>query len=469
MEFTAFYERLCQQFPDAKNGDQILPNKISMKRRLVDFFQNSKVPESKRRNSVVSTLSTQNNSTTTSTSYLWAMDKFRDCVPSLVIVVQKSISGEGGESVMLEPGKIGPLPMEHPTVRMLIRAVDSKRMTAELMTVMRSHGVSLYDGGAIVGVVDYRKSKTPQVIKVWLRPTYTSLVLSSRLDEGIDVEKEQKLLETLNPELYLDPEPPMFLGDVLAEYPAEKEVVPKAFAEALMSKGESGFNRESAQGAIPIGKLRRMAAVEEFRAKEPEVAASAEQVMRMPQSVATSVTNSLPAPCFLWRTVQWEKRVEEKAPQFWGLNVYVQPLANNNALMLMRMPQIEFLAVLWQGVGRPDAMQKVQRTHFRTVQMVEQFILQVKKMMHLEDCGRRLFNEAINPAALRANLYLPNTALMTSTTTSSTSAKISSPAAGVNRGKQNMPKLDGSSSGTSSSSAASTPTKKRSISGKKSK
>lgn len=461
MDFTVFYERLCQQFPDRdKAGEQILPNKISMKRRLADFYQNSTKPISKRRNSTTSATTTSSSQNTSSGTYLWAMDKFRDCVPNLVMVIQKGAStiggGEGRECVMLEPGKIGPLPMEHPTVQSLTSAVDAKRMTAELMTVMRSYNVPLYDGGALIGIVDYRKGKTPNVLKVWLRPSYTSVILAMRHETAMSVEMEKLLLESLNAGLYLDPEPPSFLGDILTMQSRNRsQVVPKFFANALMSKGESGFDRESTQGAIPIGKLRRMAALEEYRSKEQETALSADQVMRMLSSMTTNQTNSLPAPCYLWRTVQWEKRFEDRPTQFWGLNVYAQPLLTNNNLIIMRMPQLEFLAVLWQGSARPDLMQKVERTTFKTIQMVEQFVAQAKKLMHLEDCGRKIFNEAINPAALRANFYSSNQGMPSATTSGSPVAQKSS----STTGKQNMPKLDRSSSGTS---ASSTPTKKQS-------
>jgi hypothetical protein len=479
-----YYEEICRDFPNTgDDGDQILPNRIAMKRRLADFYYSNLLPPSRRRNSIINppaggnstSASLQNN--TQNGGSLFALEKFRDCAPSIVIV-------KNGDSVMLEPGKVGPLPRSHPFIVKLMRSVDSRRLTAELATVLRKYNATFYDGGCILGIVDYNtnigignvgsggasatptgKKNAPIVHKVWLRPTYSSIIATLSYeflhkeqhhpkntqpveappengDPGEFFELESNLLKRLYSNIYLEPEmpttvakpnlepylpapriPPSFSMSLLYDEPSQKPPLANAAADIA----SSGSN-------VPFNRLRRFSAIEDFRvnkaATEAESIITADQVVqsiKMGVGVNSIVNNTyLPPSLQIYRTLQWEKRFESNQPSlYWGLNIYAiqhhsPHSAGGSTGNLIRMNQIEFLAFFWHSIENPVStaplkpesatnssgakffnMPFTQRVYFKTLPMVEQYVNQVKRLMALEDCTRRLFNDVYNPNALR--------------------------------------------------------------------
>ena len=480
-----YYEEICREFPNTgEDGEQILPNRIAMKRRLADFYYSCLLPPSRRRNSILNP-TTGNSGTPTiiqnnaqNGGSLFALEKFRDCVPSIVIV-------KNGDSVMLEPGKVGPLPRSHPFIVRLLRAVDSRRLTAELATVLRKYNASFYDGGCIIGIVDYNtqaglggglggiggglatmgKKPTPIVHKVWLRPTYSSIIatLSHEFlqrdqlqkqkntqqtegppERGSDdfFELESSLLQRLYPKLFLKPDPPIILAKPNLEPSLPIPHINPSFVMSLVgdesvkpSSTRVAADAASTGNNVPFNRLRRFSAIEDFRANKATIDAepiiTADQVVqsiKMGANVNSIASNTyLPSSLQIYRTLQWEKRFETNQPNlYWGLNVYAMhhsPSASSgsSAGSLMRMSQIEFLVFFWHSIESPVILKAAsvgesattasgirffnmpftQRTYFKTLPMVEQYVNQVKRLMALEDCTRRLFNDVYNPNALR--------------------------------------------------------------------
>lgn len=61
------------------------------------------------------------------------------------------------DSLVLEPGDVGPLPFSHPVAAHLIRAINEQRLSAGLLSTLRELGAPFYDGSVVLGVVDYRR------------------------------------------------------------------------------------------------------------------------------------------------------------------------------------------------------------------------------------------------------------------------------------------------------------------------
>lgn len=125
---------------------------------------------------------------------LWAIEKFRDITPSMVIAIFD-------ESLILEPGDVGPIPLAHPVARELVRCINNQTLTLPMLEKMREFGAPFYDGCVVVGIVDYRRwafsspthsrspdatispgsvsntvvTVSPEMHKVLLRPSYCTL------------------------------------------------------------------------------------------------------------------------------------------------------------------------------------------------------------------------------------------------------------------------------------------------------
>jgi hypothetical protein len=137
LESTVF-PQLAQQWREESisGGEEqhILPHRLPLKRRLAEFRHGL------RRASAIANLS----------SNLWAIERFRDMTPALVIAVFE-------DSLVLEPGDVGPLPLHHPVARELVRCINAQQLTLPLLEKMREYGATLYDGCAVIGIVDYRR------------------------------------------------------------------------------------------------------------------------------------------------------------------------------------------------------------------------------------------------------------------------------------------------------------------------
>lgn len=93
---------------------------------------------------------------TTFTSNPFAFDKFKDISVALTVHLQD-------EGVTLEPGGVGPLPYEHPTILHLLNSINKGLLTPELFVSLFEQQLTgpgsttiFYDACVVVGVVDWR-------------------------------------------------------------------------------------------------------------------------------------------------------------------------------------------------------------------------------------------------------------------------------------------------------------------------
>lgn len=91
---------------------------------------------------------------TTFTSNPFAFDKFKDIGVALTVHLQE-------DGVILEPGSVGILPYDHPTILHLLNSINKGQLTAELFVSLFEQQLAanssiFYDGCVVVGVVDWR-------------------------------------------------------------------------------------------------------------------------------------------------------------------------------------------------------------------------------------------------------------------------------------------------------------------------
>lgn len=122
--------------------EQVLPHRLPLKRRLAEFRHGTSIRRGSAANLPAICSSVSNN--------LWAIERFRDITPALVVAVFD-------DSLVLEPGDVGPLPLSHPVAKELIRCINGQILTLALLEKLRECGALLYDGCAVVGIVDYRR------------------------------------------------------------------------------------------------------------------------------------------------------------------------------------------------------------------------------------------------------------------------------------------------------------------------
>lgn len=202
------FPQLAQQWRNQQNiGDeQILPHRLPLKRRLAEYRHGSH----NRRGSTTVALP---NPSPTLTSNLWAIERFRDITPALVVAVFD-------DYLVLEPGDVGPLPLTHPVARELVRCINGQLLTIALLRKLRECGSVLYDGCAVIGIVDYRRwafttvtsgggtvpptsSVAPEMHKILLKPDFATIMtdidafVKEESHSGIAPEIEAKILVLL--------------------------------------------------------------------------------------------------------------------------------------------------------------------------------------------------------------------------------------------------------------------------------
>jgi len=95
------------------------------------------------------------------------LEKLRDISPALVIAVYE-------DSLVLEPGDVGPIPLGHPIAQELIRTVNEQTISLSMLQKLRDSAAPFYDGYVVFGVVDYRRcafhALSPQPSGSQLRP-----------------------------------------------------------------------------------------------------------------------------------------------------------------------------------------------------------------------------------------------------------------------------------------------------------
>jgi hypothetical protein len=231
--FEQVYQQQRQQHGGFE-GEPMPPNRLPLKRRLADFRHHQPLGshrEADRRFSASS-----------------AVEKFRDITPAFVVAVFE-------ETLVFEPGDIGPISMGHPVAQELMAAINRQELTPSLMAVLHGAGAPFYDGCLVVGLVDYRRqafgvlgagpsvpvvrkeanaagampyrnpTMAPEMHKILLRPSSASL--AADIDElvqaafpsasdGVALEVEAQILLGTRPALCLDPDP--FVGAALTAF-----------------------------------------------------------------------------------------------------------------------------------------------------------------------------------------------------------------------------------------------------------
>jgi hypothetical protein len=167
---NAVFPSLAQKWRTEQAGDeQVLPHRLPLKRRLAEFRHGTLLRRNSTTGISMTTASTANpnpnpnsnqnpNSNSNSnpnlnslfSANLWAIERFRDITPSLVVAVFE-------DSLVLEPGDIGPLPLSHSVARELVRCINGQVLSLPLLEKLRECGALLYDGCAVIGIVDYRR------------------------------------------------------------------------------------------------------------------------------------------------------------------------------------------------------------------------------------------------------------------------------------------------------------------------
>lgn len=116
---------------------QLLPNKLSLKRRLAEYrnsIQRTAPP------AILGQFSVG----------LLAVDRFKDLAAAFVVSIFE-------EFLVLEPGDVGPIPINHPSARDLIDCINHRKISPALMDVIKGIGAPFYDGCLVIGLMDYRK------------------------------------------------------------------------------------------------------------------------------------------------------------------------------------------------------------------------------------------------------------------------------------------------------------------------
>lgn len=166
------------------NTDEILPNKLPLKRRLVEFRYGRDggsliLGKKSSVNSgnlliifivvivviIIIILSCYNLiclvTTTSFTTNPFAFDKFKDISPALTVHLHE-------DGVILEPGGVGLLSYSHPTILSLLNSINNCTLPPELFIALfeltHSHsstGQSIfYDSCVVVGIADWRTEMT---------------------------------------------------------------------------------------------------------------------------------------------------------------------------------------------------------------------------------------------------------------------------------------------------------------------
>lgn len=159
LDNAALQSSLSSDEPAAA-GQQILPNRLPLKRRLAEFRHGmattSSISTWSATPSTAASISSSGSSVPATTcnekqrTNLWAVERFRDIATPLVVAVFD-------DALVLEPGDIGPLPLGHAVAQELIACINTQRLSLAMLTTLRDHGAPFYDGGVVVGVVDYRR------------------------------------------------------------------------------------------------------------------------------------------------------------------------------------------------------------------------------------------------------------------------------------------------------------------------
>lgn len=159
---------------------QVVPHRLPLKRRLAEFRYGSitsrrtslqtvtttattttTLPASGTKEVLTSAMSLTSSGPSLSTNVpstiptnftnnLWAIERFRDITPAFVMAIFE-------DNVVLEPGDVGPLPLNHPVAQHLIECVNEQRISYGLLKTLREFEAPFYDGGIVVGIVDYRR------------------------------------------------------------------------------------------------------------------------------------------------------------------------------------------------------------------------------------------------------------------------------------------------------------------------
>lgn len=147
--FNAIYQRQHQQQQQqqpqnsppsdgtASPAQQILPNRLPLKRRLADY------------RSMVDQMMDETLKAAF-TPGMMAVEKFRDLTPAFVVAIFE-------EYLVFEPGDIGPIPIGHPVTEELIWCINRQCLSPALLSVLGDSGAPFYDGCLVLGLVDYRK------------------------------------------------------------------------------------------------------------------------------------------------------------------------------------------------------------------------------------------------------------------------------------------------------------------------
>lgn len=231
------FEQVYQQQKQQHGGfesEPIPPNRLPLKRRLADFRHHQPLGsrEADPRFSAGS-----------------AVEKFRDITPAFVVAVFE-------ETLVFEPGDVGPIALGHPVAQELIGAINRQELTPSLMAVLRGAGAPFYDGCLVVGLVDYRRQAfgvlgagpsvpvvrkdssaagpmpyrnptlAPEMHKILLRPSAASLAADTdelvqaafprACGEEVALELEAQILLATKPALCLHPDP--FVSEALTAF-----------------------------------------------------------------------------------------------------------------------------------------------------------------------------------------------------------------------------------------------------------
>lgn len=486
-----------EQTVEAESGEQILPHRLPLKRRLAEYRYSARRPTASQLSSSSSSFSAFSQP-----ANLWAIERFRDITPALVVAIFE-------EGIVLEPGDVGPLPLSHPVTRELVAAINSQRMGAALLEKLREAGAPLYDGCAVIGIVDYRRwafyhnssqpsapadpklskttplstvvtrsssgeevaemggpmtnvAVTPEMHKILLRPDGFTLTqdllcdLSKSVQSGdgrhdpLEIEA-QLLLATSGP-VCLDPSPIVSHVLTALHYNADKlngvperifQSVQRHREAAAVARGAGHRHEEilqsvrikaflrrhrlhplnTASTALPMQKFRLLAAAEQFRTQNGQVAAepmygldARKDPARLGLAAPPPLTWLQPGMS-LWRTLRFEDRPVQTA---------VETVANADApvtsvkalapsairhytvhiVMQQSNRGIRFEAVL--RIGRSPCLGDLHDRHrhpslrlsFPTRPLLEAHLEQLRRTMQIE--GKPCVADVSNPNALAA-------------------------------------------------------------------
>lgn len=378
-----------------------------------------------------------------------ALDRFRDIPPALVLAVFE------GDMAIIEPGSIGPLPLGHTIIQELIDCINRRFVSPAILSIVlmeekgggeeepqvnvegddnedinKTNGSSkLYDGGLMVGVLDYRTSCSfavfsslsngvsqskglppssphgllsamttqgvaPEMHKVFLRPTYASM--APFMDEA----NESDCLLALYPSIVVDPSPTCWQAMEWALYERDKIAVHcsgllKNYPNVAGQRCQSNAQSEP----LPLGKVKLLAAIEESRARRAAGSAEAflgidqrRNLARCRSNIPTTVMNNPNQR--VWRTVRFEREQEDSIGKTKRTHYSVNILAVSGG---------SFEVILRRG-SAPDTAQGVsgftQRFTLPTLAAVELYLSHLKHLLAMEDYKLKLTVDVANPAVL---------------------------------------------------------------------